>query len=168
MKKLIILISLLVIMTTMPSVFAGAPDVEVIEAEFVSVTDCSSFGLGDAIITGTATVNNRITTFYDNKGNPTRIQIQVRWNIVDAALNGTPLDDGLGLLRRFIVIDLIEGTTTVNGLVHQNITFGQGGAIVELFDMGRYVVDSNGNVIFEAGQVQPPPEYLVTLCTLAP
>ena len=85
-------------------------------------------------------------TFYDNTGEPVRIQVQFQGegelvNTVTGASN-------TGAGPDMVIVDLEAGTETTVGLVLHNNLPGEG--IVAL-QAGRITVDENGNVLFSAG-----------------
>ena len=85
-------------------------------------------------------------TFYDNTGEPIRIQVQIQGegqlvNTVTGASN-----TGSGPIM--VIVDLEAGTETTVGLVFHNNVPGEG--IVAL-QAGRVTVDEDGNVLFSAG-----------------
>lgn len=85
-------------------------------------------------------------TFYDNTGEPIRIQIQYQGegelvNTVTGATN-------TGSSPSMVIVDLEAGTETEVGLVFHNNLPGEG--IVAL-QAGRITVDEDGNVLFSAG-----------------
>jgi hypothetical protein len=85
-------------------------------------------------------------TFYDNTGEPVRIQIQIQGegelvNTVTGATN-------TGASPSMVIVDLEAGTDTTVGLVFHNNLPGEG--IVAL-QAGRITVDEDGNVLFSAG-----------------
>jgi hypothetical protein len=85
-------------------------------------------------------------TFYDNTGEPIRIQIQVQGEgeLVNTVTGATNTGSG----PTMDIIDLEAGTDTTVGLVFHNNLPGEG--IVAL-QAGRITVDEDGNVLFSAG-----------------
>jgi hypothetical protein len=87
-----------------------------------------------------------VRTFYDNTGEPVRIQLQAQGegelvNTVTGATN-------TGSSPSMTIVDVEAGTETTVGLVFHNNLPGEG--IVAL-QAGRVTVDENGNVLFSAG-----------------
>jgi hypothetical protein len=85
-------------------------------------------------------------TFYDNTGEPIRIQIQAQGEgeLVNTVTGATNTGSG----PTMDIIDLEAGTDTTVGLVFHNNLPGEG--IVAL-QAGRITVDEDGNVLFSAG-----------------
>jgi hypothetical protein len=121
---------------------ATQPTVETFHFEGTAPwVSCEGF---DIIVNYTLDVVER--TFYDNTGEPIRIQIQYRGegqlvNTVTGATN-------TGKSPSMDIIDLEAGTVTTVGLVFHNNLPGEG--IVAL-QAGRITIDENGNVLFSAG-----------------
>jgi hypothetical protein len=87
-----------------------------------------------------------LRTFYDNTGEPIRMQFQIQGegelvNTVTGATN-------TGASPSMVIVDLEAGTETTVGLVFHNNVPGEG--IVAL-QAGRITVDETGNVLFSAG-----------------
>lgn len=124
---------------------AAGPDIQAFHDEGSAVVaDCGGFlALADYEIDG------RAITFLDNDGNPLRVQAHV-------AYNGTLTNSVTGLILRdpsrlTLTENLQEGTTTQAGLAFAITVPGEG---IAMLDVGRLVLNAEGNVIFEAGPHQ--------------
>jgi ABC-type glycerol-3-phosphate transport system substrate-binding protein len=121
---------------------ATPPTVETFHFEgtdpFVS---CEGF---DIIVNFSVDIVER--TFYDNTGEPVRIQVQFQGEgeLVNTVTGATNTGSG----PTMDIIDLEAGTDTTVGLVFHNNLPGEG--IVAL-QAGRITVDEDGNVLFSAG-----------------
>jgi hypothetical protein len=121
---------------------AVPPDIERFHFEGTQPwTSCDGF---DIIINFSVDIVER--TFYDNTGEPIRIQIQFQGegelvNTVTGATN-------TGSSPSMVIVDLEAGTETEVGLVFHNNLPGEG--IVAL-QAGRITIDEDGNVLFSAG-----------------
>ncbi|HLF90596.1 MAG TPA: hypothetical protein VI451_16735, partial [Anaerolineales bacterium] len=94
----------------------------------------------------------RVTTFFDNAGDPVRVQVHVNFDgILTNSVTGQTLSDPGHFT---ITYDLQEDTITYIGLVFGITIPGQGIAVL---DAGKVVFqgeDVEENVIFEAGPHQ--------------
>ena len=122
---------------------ATEPTVETFHFEGTDVPFASCEGF-DIIVNFSVDIVER--TFYDNTGEPIRIQIQFQGegelvNTVTGATN-------TGSSPSMVIVDLEAGTETEVGLVFHNNLPGEG--IVAL-QAGRITVDEDGNVLFSAG-----------------
>ena len=135
----------LLTLTSVTTVFAAKPFVETFhnEGSFVAA-DCGSFlALEDFV------EDVRVTTFFDNAGNPIQVQVHSNFNgILTNSVTGRTLRDPGHFT---ILLDLQEGTTTFVGLVFGITVPGEGIAVL---DAGKVVFDAEGNVIFEGGPHQ--------------
>jgi hypothetical protein len=121
---------------------ATPPTVETFHEEGTAPwVSCEGF---DIVVNFTVDIVER--TFYDNTGEPIRIQIQFQGegelvNTVTGATN-------TGSSPSMVIVDLEAGTETEVGLVFHNNLPGEG--IVAL-QAGRITIDEDGNVLFSAG-----------------
>lgn len=116
---------------------------------------CGSF---DIISNGEGTV--RLTTYFDNAGQPIRVLLQGRYRgTLTNSVTGSFLLDSPSVAN--ITVDLITGVQTNVG-VFFNITSPGAGNVY--FDAGRVVFDGVGPPVFVAGQQHPPWETVAILC----
>lgn len=144
-RLLLVIAITLLALASVTTVFAAKPDVETFhnEGSFVAA-DCGSFlALEDFV------EDARVTTFFDQAGNPVRVQVHVNFEgiLTNTATGLTLRDPG----HFTIVFDLQEGTTTQVGLIFGITVPGEGIAVL---DAGKIVFDEEGNVIFEGGPHQ--------------
>ena len=142
-------------LTPVTTAFAAQPFVETFhnEGSFIAA-DCGSFlALEDFV------EDIRVTTFFDNAGNPIRAQVHVNFNgvITNSVTGRTVSDPG----HFTITIDLQEGTSTYAGLVFAITVPGEGIAVL---DAGKVVFDAEGNVIFVGGPHQFLEEGPALIC----
>jgi hypothetical protein len=100
-----------------------------------------------------------ITTFFDDEGNPIRIQFYLPFHGTltnEATGESVSADQVLQL-----TLDLEEGTESDVGLRFRVVFPGLG---VVLLDAGRVVFDADGNVAFEAGPHQIVNEDFAEFC----
>ena len=145
----------LLTLTSVTTVFAAKPFVETFrnEGSFVAA-DCGTFlALEDFVEDVT------VTTFFDNAGNPIRVQVHANFNgiITNSETGRTVRDPG----HYTITIDLPEGTSTYAGLVFAITVPGEGIAVL---DAGKVVFDAEGNVIFVGGPHQFLEEGPALIC----
>ncbi len=88
----------------------------------------------------------RVTTFFDQAGNPVRLQIKV--DAVGVVTNPETGESVENPAHTTVFVDLVEGTEAQVGLVFKATVPGVG---VVFHDVGRVVHDAEGNLIFEAG-----------------
>lgn len=88
----------------------------------------------------------RVTTFFDEAGNPVRLQGKV--DVVMVVTNPATGASVRSPAHTTFVEDLVAGTNTQVGLVFSATVPGVG---VVFHDVGRIVNDAEGNLIFEAG-----------------
>ena len=94
----------------------------------------------------TFTEEVRVTTFFDNEGNPVRAQTTINFvGVITNPETGESVEDAS---HHTVIEDLEEGTVTQVGLVFSATVPGVG---VVFHDVGRVVFDAEGNVDFEAG-----------------
>jgi hypothetical protein len=95
-------------------------------------------------VTSTATTSGRFQVFFDQSGNPIRVQFEEN-------SSGTFTANGLSVRQtshQVTILNLVAGTETDIGIIiHVSVP---GGGTLYL-DRGLLVSDSNGNVVFEAG-----------------
>lgn len=135
----------LLTLTSVTTVFAATPFVETFhnEGSFVAA-DCGTFlALEDFV------EDVRVTTFFDNAGNPIRMQVYSNFNgiITNSETGRSVRDPG----HFTITVDLQAGTSTYAGLVF-GITVPREG--IAVLDAGRVIFDAEGNVTFVAGPHQ--------------
>jgi hypothetical protein len=88
----------------------------------------------------------RVTTYFDQAGNPIRLKIKVD---VDGEVTNPETGQSVeNVAHTTIFEDLVAGTVVQVGLVFKATVPGVG---VVLHDVGRVVSDAAGNLIFEAG-----------------
>lgn len=104
---------------------------------YSGVQDCGAFEIEYA---GTATVHE--TIYYDEDGNPIRVQIHVRASETDVNTSTNESIDVRGAQTN--VIDLVAGTFTINGQVFISNQPGQGAV---LQDTGRITFNPDGSVV---------------------
>ena|SRR5215208_853185 len=131
--------------------FAAAPQseqlVDVDLGALPSIIDCDGFSLSYEMSDERA----RITTYFDQNGNPTRMR--VRWII-----HGTLIHSGTGLTLRdqaaiTTTTDLSSNTETITGVGFHYAVPGEGLIFLEV---GRLVLGPNGNIQFQAGRHDGP------------
>ena len=134
-----------VALLTLPAAVAAAPPVVETfhdEGSFSFAGPCPN----GVTLVGTFTEDVRVTTFFDQAGNPVRLQIKV-----DAAGVVTNPETGESVenpAHTTVFVDLVEGTEAQVGLVFKATVPGVG---VVFHDVGRVVFDAAGNLMFEAG-----------------
>ena len=90
-----------------------------------------------------------ITTFFDDAGNPVRVQAHINF---DGTLTNSVTDVTLRDPSHYLFVwDLTEGSTQDIGLVYGIVVPGQGPAVL---DAGKLVWDVNDDVTFVAGPHQ--------------
>jgi hypothetical protein len=126
------------------AVSAAPPVVETFhdEGSFTFAGPCPN----GVTLVGAFTEDVRITTFFDQEGNPVRAQITVNHDgVITNPETGVSVADPA---HQTIIVDLVDGTVTQVGLVF-SATLPGGGDVFH--DVGRVVFDAEDNVIFEAG-----------------
>jgi hypothetical protein len=115
---------------------------------------------GDFLIIANGSGRNRVTTFVDRNGDPSRIAFQGRYRgTLTNSVTGFSLDDAPSVANIFV--DLVRGTQTNVGAFFTVTVPGRGNV---LLDAGRIVFDGQGVPIFIAGQHLPPDESINVLC----
>lgn len=139
------LVAAAVALLTLPlAVSAAPPEVESFNDE-VSFTFAGPCPNGVTLV-GTFMEEVRVTTFFDQAGNPVRAQIKVNhFGVITNPVTGESVEDPI---HQTIIVDLVDGTTTQVGLVFSATVPGVG---VVFHDVGRVVFDAEDNLIFEAG-----------------
>lgn len=144
-RLLLVAILALLALASVTTALAAKPEVQTFHDEGSFEIDCGSFlALADF------EEDARVTTFFDDAGNPVRIQVHVNYD-------GTLTNSVTGLTVRdpghfTIQVDLHEGTQNFVGLVYGITIPGEG---VVVLDAGRVVFAGEAveeNIIFEAGQ----------------
>ena len=145
----------LLTLTSVTTVFAAKPFVETFhnEGSFIAA-DCGSFLAVEDFVEDV-----RVTTFFDNAGNPIEVQVHSNFDgiITNSVTGRTVRDPG----HFTITIDLQEGTTTYAGLVFAITVPGEGIAVL---DAGKVVFDAEGNVVFVGGPHQFLEEGPALIC----
>lgn len=93
-------------------------------------------------VTVTIAGDGRFQVFFDQSGNPIRVQVEVNDTGTFSA-NGLTVGQAAHTIS---IIDLVKGTETDIGII---IRVFDGGTLY--LDRGRLVFDANGNLVFEAG-----------------
>lgn len=136
----------LLLLTFVPvsTAVADKPQVETFPFEFTDVVDCGDFLAIDEFV-GV----DKVTTFFDNEGNPVGLQIHetVRGTLTNSE-TGTSLSDRADFT---IFMDFEEGTATGVGSFFRITRPGEG---IVVANIGRLAFDGEGNVIFSAGLLQ--------------
>jgi hypothetical protein len=149
MKKRLVTIWVMVAMLVLvpySTAFADKPVVEPFQLEIADQIDC-----GDFIVVQNAVVDATFTTFFDNHGNPVRLQVHVHY---DGTL--TNPESGASLLDRntyMRIYDYEDDTHTFVGVIYKITIPGQG---IVVQDMGRIVWTAfpgtpGATVIWQAG-----------------
>jgi hypothetical protein len=143
--RLLWVVSLVLLaLASVRTAFAAQPLIEPFRFEGTYVAaDCGSFlALAEFVEEG------RVTTFFDQAGNPTRVQwIGQYEGTLTNSVTGTTLQDPAYF--RYTE-DLEEGTLTVNGLWYGIRVQGEGMAVLVA---GRFVIGEQG-LVFESGPHQ--------------
>jgi hypothetical protein len=98
-------------------------------------------------VAGEFDVNRTLMTFVDQNGAPIRRVIHVHFvgTLTNTSTGKWIPDEG----NQIVTIDVVTGTTTVDGQVRVDTIPGEG---VILAQVGRVVTDAAGNFLFIAGQ----------------
>ena len=122
---------------------AATPSIGTFTVTESFIDDGVSAGCGFPV-TSTATISGRFQVFFDQSGNPIRLQ-------VEESSSGNFTANGLAVPQtshQVSIIDVAAGTETDIGiLIHVSLP---GGGTIYL-DRGLVVFDSNQNIVFEAG-----------------
>jgi len=127
--------------------FARQPDVQTFHNEGTDhvITSCGNF----LAIEKNWVQDIRVTTYFDNEGNPVRVQVHVDFDgTVMNSVTGLSLKDPAHYTA---IVDLKTGTETDVGLIYGITVPGKGIAVL---DAGKVVFDAEGNITFEAGPHQ--------------
>ena len=150
---------LLLLLTFVPvsTAVADKPVVEIFPFEITNVVDCVDFDAIDHFV-GV----DKVTTFFDNEGNPVGLQIheKVRGTLTNS-VTGTSLSDRADFT---IFVDFEEGTTTFVGTSFRITRPGEG-IVVPI--IGRAIFDGEfgeDNLIFSAGLLPALFELETFLC----
>jgi len=117
---------------------------------------------GDFQTLGSATVDVRVTTFFDDAGTPVRVQDHVQYaGTIENSVTGATLADPRHLTN---TLDLVSGEDRTVGLVFQTTVPGIGTIVKEV---GSLILGPDGDVIvrgphevLEAGGYQIYCQYL--------
>ncbi|HEX6507654.1 MAG TPA: hypothetical protein VF221_08490 [Chloroflexota bacterium] len=154
----------LVVVTALFSLHPGAahamtPTVETVQVNTSDLIPAGSLCNFDLTFTGTGTVT--MTTYYDNRGTPTRQSIHGALLHTLSGPAGSLSTNGPAPVH----IDLITGTSTDTGNEYHFNLAGHG---VVLAGTGRLVVDSGGNVILQTGYTVSPYRIPALCAVLGP
>jgi hypothetical protein len=103
----------------------------------------------------------KITTFYDKAGDETKVALRANFfgTITNTVTNETFVDHA----SFTETVNLVDGTTTVNGISYHYVVGGQGQVYAEIGH--KIMLSDTGEVIFQGGQddLASDPD-LATLC----
>lgn len=122
---------------------ATTPDIGTFPISETFVDDGASAACGFPV-TATILGEGRFQVFFDQSGNPVRVQIEVNYT-------GTLSANGLSVgqaAHGVSIFNVASGTETDMGVIIR--VFLPNGATL-FMDRGRLVFDANGNLVFEAG-----------------
>lgn len=122
---------------------AASPEIGTFPLSETFVDEGASAACGFPV-TATITGTGRFQVFFDQSGNPVRVQVKEN-------TSGTFSANGLSVSQTshtLSIINLVTGTETDIGIII-HVSLPGGGTLY--LDRGRLVVDANGNVVFEAG-----------------
>jgi hypothetical protein len=119
-----------------PVASAAPPTTETEEFEFSLDIDCGTFVLTEDLVFRT-----RTTTFYDDNGDATRVQLQAGFMGIITAPDGTTVRD-FGHFTE--TRDLTEGSVRVVGIPFNYVVPGHGGVAQ---DRGFILIEPDGDVI---------------------
>ena len=138
MKGAIAIAALAIALTAASAAFATGPSTELISEPYGPFTQsCGSFE-----VEYSGTNENRITTYYDQAGNPVRIVAHKQLRETDRNTSSGKTIEVRGNVT--IVIDLVAGKETYNGYLFLANDPGSG---VVIQDTGKIVFDSDGAVV---------------------
>jgi hypothetical protein len=138
MKRATAIAALAIALTAASAAFAMAPSTELISVPYGPFTEsCGSFE-----IEYSGTNENRITTYYDQEGNPIRIVAHKQLRETDRNTSSGEMLEVRGTVT--IVLDLVAGTETYNG--HLFLSNAPGGGVV-IQDVGRITFNPDGSVV---------------------
>ena len=135
-------------------------DTPVVEVSAFSDVNVVIANCGDFFIVANGAGTMRLTTYFDNHGNPIRVHFQGRYNgTMTNSVTGYSLADAPSVANIFA--DLVTGTQTNIGAFFTVTAPGDG---VILFDAGRIVFEGSGPPVFIAGPHHPSVESRQILC----
>jgi hypothetical protein len=138
MKRTIAIVALAIALTAASAAFATAPSTESISEPYGPFTQsCGSFE-----IEYSGTNENRITTYFDQDGNPIRIVAHKQLREIDRNTSSGKTLEVRGNVT--IVLDLVSGTETYNG--HLFLSNDPGAGVV-IQDVGRITFNPDGSVV---------------------
>ena len=144
MKRLVVGFVLAVPLAFAAVASADAPTIvqQTLHRSIPNFVQCPGF-----TVVGEFDVDRTVMTFVDQNGTPIRRVIHVHFvgTLTNTSSGKSIPDEG----NQVITIDLLTGTTTVDGRVRVDTVPGEG---VILAQVGRVVTDAQGNVLFVAGQ----------------
>jgi hypothetical protein len=144
MKKLVFAVAVALPLAFAAVAAADAPTIEqqTLHRSIPNFIQCPGF-----TVAGEFDVDRMVITFVDQNGTPIRQVIHVHFvgTLTNTSTGKSIADEG----NQIATIDLVTGTSTVDGRVRVTTVPGEGAI---LFQVGRVVRDAAGNVIFFAGQ----------------
>lgn len=141
-------------------VLSVCADTPVIEGAAYSVENEIMANCGDFLIIANGAGTNRLTTYFDNDGNPVRLHYQGRYSgTMTNSVTGYSLADAPSVANIFL--NLIAGSQTNIGAFFTVTAPGDG---VILFYAGRIVFEGQGPPVFIAGPHHPSAETRQILC----
>ena len=135
-KKFLVtgLLVITLILVPVTAVFAQEPTFESFHDEGVQTLDCGAF-----VASGPWQQDVRVTTFYDNAGNPIQDSVYIKFTgTLTNPLNGKTLTD----TDSYTVFFDENGITGVGLTFHMRIPGGG----VAVLDAGRLFIDNDGNL----------------------
>jgi hypothetical protein len=135
-------VSALLAVVPVTTVLAAEPSVQTFHEEGTFVAaDC-----GNYLALETFAQNTKETTFFDQNGNPVKLQVNATFNgILTNSVTGQTLRDSA---HYSVMIDLQTGAEANVGLLYGITVPGEGMAVL---DAGKIVFDAGGNLTFEGG-----------------
>lgn len=138
------LFALIMVVLTIAPAFAIQPVTETFEDTITNsvLASCDGF---DIIENATTTL--RLTTFFNQAGDPSRVQTRFTYQgTFTNSSTGKSITDAPD--PQLYVFDVTTGELTTAGLIISVNVPGEG---VVLLDAGKMVFDANGNVTFQSG-----------------
>ena len=138
-RSLLAGLALLIALAFASPALAAAPSVETFEDVVTGnvLVNCDGF---DVIENASTTA--RVTTFYDNAGNPVRVQVQVKYQgTLTNSVTGKIVVDGPDA---FLVVHDLDGSSSSRGLLYSINILGEG---VVVLDAGTITFYSDGSVV---------------------